>query len=112
MKTRTRGEVEAELIQAVVKFEKEYLGRGPLEARAFIIQDMILIRLKGLMTPAEKKLTESREGQILVKETRWQLFDIPEDWVKGRLLSSEKKASCKVGRHRFCRGGKQCRLFN
>jgi uncharacterized protein YbcI len=75
MKTKTRGEAEAEVTQAVVKFEKEYLGRGPLDARTFFVQDMILVRLRGIITPAERKLAESREGQNLVKEMRRQLFE-------------------------------------
>ena len=75
MKTKTRGEAEAEVTQAVVKFEKEYLGRGPLDIRTFFVQDMILVRLRGIITPAERKLAESREGQNLVKETRRQLFE-------------------------------------
>ena len=75
MKTKTRGEAEAELSQAFIKFEKEYLGRGPLDAHTFFIQDMILVRLRGIITPAERKLAESREGQNLVKETRRQLFE-------------------------------------
>jgi uncharacterized protein YbcI len=75
IKLRTRGEVEAEITQAIVKFEKDYLGRGPLDARTFFVNDMILIRLKGLITPAERKLAESRDGQILVKETRRQLLE-------------------------------------
>lgn len=72
---RTRGEVEAEMTQAIVKFEKEFLGRGPVDARTFFVNDMILVRLKGLITPAERKLAESRDGQILVKETRRQLLE-------------------------------------
>ncbi len=71
----SRGECEAEFSKAIIKFEKEYLGRGPLEARTFFISDMILIRLRGILTPAEMKLAETREGQILVKETRRQLFE-------------------------------------
>lgn len=75
MKTKTRGEVEAEMTQAVIKFEKEYLGRGPLDARTFFINDMILICLRGVLTPAEQKVSQSREGQSLVKESRCQLFE-------------------------------------
>ena len=52
MKPRTRGEAEAEITQAVIKFEKEYLGRGPVDARTFFVNDMILIRLRGLLTTA------------------------------------------------------------
>ena len=75
MKSKTRGELEAEMTQAIVRFEKEYLGRGPLDARSFFVNDMILIRLRGVLSPAERKIAESREGQMLVKDTRRQLFE-------------------------------------
>jgi uncharacterized protein YbcI len=75
MVRKTRGQLEADFTKAIIKFEKEYLGRGPEEARTFFIRDMILVRLQGILTPAEAKLAESREGQTLVKETRRQLFE-------------------------------------
>lgn len=75
MKTKTRGEAEAEITQSVVKFEKEYLGRGPLDARTFFVNDMILIRLRGLLTAGDRKLAETREGQALLKETRRHLLE-------------------------------------
>ena len=72
---RTIGQIEAELTKSIIKFEKEYLGRGPKDARTFIIEDMILIRLQGVLTPAEQKLAENKDGKALVKETRRQLFE-------------------------------------
>jgi uncharacterized protein YbcI len=72
---KTKGQLEAELTRAIIQFEKEYLGRGPLEARTFLVKDMVLIRLRGVLTPAEAKLAENREGQSLVKESRRQLFE-------------------------------------
>ena len=75
MKGKTRGQSEAEFTEAIIKFEKEYLGRGPQEARTFFLNDVILVRLRGILTPAEMKLAESREGQELVKETRRQLHE-------------------------------------
>lgn len=74
-KAITRGEAEAEITQAVVKFEREYLGRGPLDARTFFVNDMILIRLRGILTAGDCKLAETREGQELIKETRRHLFE-------------------------------------
>lgn len=71
----TQGQAEAEFTRAIVQFEKEYLGRGPVDARTFFIKDMILVRLQGLMTPAENKLAESGDGRSLIKETRRQLFE-------------------------------------
>jgi uncharacterized protein YbcI len=71
----TRGMVEAEFTKAMIQFEKEHLGRGPLDARTIFLGDMILVRLKGLMTPAEQKLSATPEGRDLVKEMRRQLFE-------------------------------------
>lgn len=75
MATKTRGEVEAEFTKAIIKLEKEFLGRGPLEARTFLVNDMILVRLRGVLTPAEEKLAQTMEGKNLVKESRRQLFE-------------------------------------
>lgn len=72
---KTIGQVESELTQALVKFEKGYLGRGPKDARTYIIAEMIMIRLQGMLTPAEQKLAENKDGRVLVKETRRQLFE-------------------------------------
>ena len=72
---KTIGQVEAALTRAIISFEKEYLGRGPKDARTYIIDDMIFIRLKGILTPAEQKLAENKDSRLLVKETRKQLFE-------------------------------------
>lgn len=67
--------VEAAFTKAIIQFEKEHLGRGPLDTRTTFLEDMILVRLKGLMTPAEQKLAATGEGRDLVKEMRRQLFE-------------------------------------
>ena len=72
---KTRGMAEAEFTTAMIKFEKEYLGRGPLEARTVFIDDMVLVRLQGILTHAEKTLAQTEEGRNLVKEMRRQLFE-------------------------------------
>lgn len=75
MENRSRGLIEDEFTKAIIKFEKDYMGRGPLEARTFFVDDMILVRLRGVLTPAETKLVEDYEGQKLVKQARRQLFE-------------------------------------
>jgi len=75
MEVKTRGMVEAEFTKAFIQFEKEYLGRGPLDVRTLFLNDMILVRLQGLMTPAEHKLAESDQGRELLKEMRRRLFE-------------------------------------
>ena len=75
MAARSRGQLEAAFTNAIIQFEKEYLGRGPVEARTFFIDDMIIVRLRGILTLAEQKLAETDEGIRLVKRSRRQLFE-------------------------------------
>ena len=58
MTNKIKGQIEADISLAITQFEKDHLGRGPKESRTFIIQDMVLIRLKGVLTPAEDKLAK------------------------------------------------------
>ena len=72
---KTKGAIEAQISDAIVKFEVEYMGRGPKETRVHIIEDMVVVRLKGVLTPAEEQLTKSIDGKELVKKMRATLID-------------------------------------
>ncbi|HIC94009.1 MAG TPA: DUF2294 domain-containing protein [Anaerolineae bacterium] len=72
---KTKGQVEAAISKALVQFEKEYMGRGPSDARTYIIRDMVFVRLKGVLTPAEQKLAQDAEGRALIKQVRSQLLE-------------------------------------
>jgi len=75
---KTKGQIEAEISEAVIKFEREYMGRGPKETRSYLLGDMIVVRLRGVLTPAEKQLADSpdyAEGGRLVKQVRMQLLE-------------------------------------
>lgn len=81
--SKTQGQIEAEISEAVIRFEKEYMGRGPLEAKTYLVDDMVVVRLKGVMTPAEHQLAasdDSRRGRELIKQVRRELLE------KGRPL--------------------------
>lgn len=75
MSAMTKGQVEARISEAIIKFEKDYMGRGPTETKAYIIKDMVLVRLKGVLTPAEEQLAKSPEGADLIKKTRVRLLE-------------------------------------
>ena len=74
---KTKGMLESEISQAIVKFERDYMGRGPLETRTFLIDDMVLVRLRKVLTPAELKLAgdESASRRALVKQVRHELLE-------------------------------------
>jgi uncharacterized protein YbcI len=72
---KTKGEIEAEIGRAIVQFEIDYMGRGPKETRTYVIEDMVLVRLTGVLTPAEQQLTKSADGGELVKKMRATLIE-------------------------------------
>ena len=71
----TIGQIEAKISEAIIKFEKEYMGRGPMETKTYILKDIVFIRLKGVLTPAEEQLAKTVEGADLIKRTRVQLLE-------------------------------------
>jgi len=75
MINKTKGQLEAEISNAVTQFERDHQGRGPKETHTYIIQDMILIRLKGVLTPAEKNLVKTADGARLIKQVRLSLIE-------------------------------------
>nr|MBI3614229.1 DUF2294 domain-containing protein [Nitrospirota bacterium] len=70
----TKGEAESAIRNAVIKFEQEFMGRGPEDVRAFIIKDIVLVRLKGVLTPAERQLAKTMEGVEMVRRLRQNLI--------------------------------------
>jgi len=76
--TMSKGQVEADISEALIKFEKEYMGRGPEETKTYIIDDIILIRLKRVLTPAEQQLagtSDETTGRTLIKRVRTELLE-------------------------------------
>lgn len=71
---RTKGEIEAAIRNAIIKFEQEFMGRGPTDVRAFIVRDLVVVRLRGVLTPAERQLAKTAEGVDMVKRIRQTLI--------------------------------------
>lgn len=69
-----REHVENAIRNAIIKFEQEFLGRGPEEVRAFVVRDLVVVRLKGVLTPAERQLAKTVEGVDMVKRLRQNLI--------------------------------------
>jgi len=71
---QTKGEMETAIRNAIIKFEQEFMGRGPTDVRAFILRDVILVRLKGVLTQAERQLANNADGVEMVKRMRQNLI--------------------------------------
>lgn len=75
---KTQGEIEAGICDGVRRFEQEYMGRGPKDIRAHLIDDFLVVRLQGVLTAAEQQLVGSLpadKGRELLKQVRTQLIE-------------------------------------
>ncbi|MBH0208746.1 MAG: DUF2294 domain-containing protein [Nitrospira sp.] len=66
--------MENSIRNAVIRFEQEFMGRGPDEVRALVARDLVVVRLKGVLTPAERQLAKTVEGVEMVKQLRQNLI--------------------------------------
>lgn len=75
---KSQGEVEAAICDGVARFEQEFMGRGPKDIRAHLIGDMLVVRLRGVLTAAEQHLVKTlppEKGRDLLKDVRTQLVE-------------------------------------
>jgi uncharacterized protein YbcI len=75
---KTRGEIEAAICEGLTQFEQQYMGRGPKHIHAHLIDDLLVVRLQGVLTEAEQQLVKTvspEKGRDLLKQVRTQLIE-------------------------------------
>jgi uncharacterized protein YbcI len=75
---RTRGEIEAAVGEGISRFEQDYMGRGPKQIHTHLIDDLLVVRLQGVLTAAEQQLAktlEAAKGRTLLKQVRTHLLE-------------------------------------
>jgi uncharacterized protein YbcI len=75
---KSLGEIEAAVCEGVARFEQEFMGRGPKDIRAHLIDDLLVVRLHGVLTAAEQQLVKTlppEKGRDLLKQVRTQLLE-------------------------------------
>jgi uncharacterized protein YbcI len=75
---KTQGEIEAAICIQMNRFEQEYMGRGPKDIRVHLIGDVVMVRLRGVLTAAEQQLVKTSHagtGRDLLKQVRTQLME-------------------------------------
>ena len=76
---KTQGEIEAAICEGISRFEQDYMGRGPKHVHAHLIGDLLVVRLKGVLTAAEQHLVQSlpaEKGRDLLKQVRTHLIEM------------------------------------
>jgi uncharacterized protein YbcI len=53
---RSQGEIEAAVCDGVSRFQQEFIGRGPRDIHAHLVGSLLVVRLQGVLTPAERQL--------------------------------------------------------
>jgi len=75
---KTQGEIEAAICEGMTRFEQEYMGRGPKDIHTHLIGDLLVVRLRGVLTAAEQHLVKTlpaEKGRDLLKQVRAHLIE-------------------------------------
>ena len=75
---KTQGEIEAAVCEGITRFEQEHMGRGPKDIRTHLLDDLLVVRLHGVLTAAEQHLVKSlpaEKGRDLLKQVRTHLLE-------------------------------------
>ncbi len=76
--TRSQGEIEAAVCDAIARFQQEYMGRGPRNVHAHLVDNRVFVHLEGVLTAAETRLLDGAgpgngRGADLLKQLRTHL---------------------------------------
>lgn len=88
---KSKGEMEDQISRALTQWEKEYLGRGPIFVKTDIVRNMIIVQLRGILTPAEQKLAETKEGMLSIKRIRSELIESGSEQLREMISSMTGK---------------------
>jgi uncharacterized protein YbcI len=58
---KSQGEIEAAVCDGISRFQQEFIGRGPRDIHAHLLGTLLVVRLQGVLTPAERQLIAPRE---------------------------------------------------
>jgi len=75
---KTQGEIEAVICEGISRFEQDYMGRGPKEIHTYLLGDLLVVRLQGVLTAAEQQLVHALpadKGRDLLKQVRTHLIE-------------------------------------
>jgi len=78
-KTLTQAESEAAICEGIIRFQEEYMGWKSEQIHTHFIKDLLVVRIRGVLTRAERQLGKSlspEKGRDLIKQVRKQLLEL------------------------------------
>lgn len=78
-KSLTETESEAAICEGITRFQEEYLGWRSEQIQAHFLKDLLVVRIHGILTLAERQLGKAlspEKGRDLIKQARKQLVEL------------------------------------
>jgi CheY-like chemotaxis protein len=78
-KMLTQTESEAAICDGIIRFQDEYLGLSSEQIHSHLVKDILVVRILGVLTLAERQLGKSlspEKGRDLIKQVRKQLLEL------------------------------------
>jgi len=82
MATKSKQEIESAVSVHLSKFLKEQMSEQVETITTQLLEDAIIVRLKNLLSPAERCLIKDWEGLKLIKELKAKLMEGSKDSLK------------------------------
>jgi uncharacterized protein YbcI len=84
----TQSEIESLAAEAVSSFHREQNGRAPGRCQAFLVGDLLVVRLEDTFTQIEQDLVRTDEGKKLVQSSRRDLRALIRRQVEEKISSA------------------------
>jgi uncharacterized protein YbcI len=102
---RRQSKPEAAISDEMMAFQHEFVGRGPDRIKTRIVEDLVIVRSFGVLTPAERQLATSFEGRRIIKARRQQVLEagrsvlerIVQKYTGAQVISVHSDISTKSG---------------
>jgi uncharacterized protein YbcI len=61
---KSQGEIEAAVCDGIARFHQEFIGRGPKDIHSHLLGSLLVVRLQGALTAAERQLLAWRPESL------------------------------------------------
>lgn len=75
MDGKSKQEIESAVSEAMGKFLRQHMGEETKAVTTQVAGDTIIVRLKGVLPPAERHLARNQEGERLITELKEKLIE-------------------------------------
>ena len=103
--------MEAEISRQMTQFAREHVGRGPENVRTHIFEDVVFVRLSGVLTPAERRLAGEPDGARLIKEMRLRLMETSREALERLIANATGRGLVSLHTDLSTRTGEQIAVF-